>query len=92
MELDKTKTMPKEAIMRGGQLRPPHHLGKEYLKDYNKGWRDSENPGKNSTFSEATGSKAYEDGYLDGSNREDQKWHLAWCQNHEDTDTGCGRA
>lgn len=88
-------TIPSEAFNPSGALKVPHHKGEQYVRDYGKGWRDSQRyaRGHATPFQSGLGSHAYDDGYLDhGAGRDDQKWHLAWCAAHHNDDGGCGRA
>lgn len=93
---EENRTIPEEAFYRNGTLRVPWQLGEKYVADYRKGWKDRTwglvlIPGDLSAM--VKDGDAYEDGYLDRANRDDQKWHLAWCTDHDNrVDGGCGKA
>lgn len=81
-------TIPVEAVLPSGRLRVPAHKGERYVRDYRKGWRDSANPSDRTAFADGSGSDAYDDGYLDRAT-EREKWHLAWCENHDSSQGAC---
>lgn len=77
-----------------GRYAVPHHLGEQYVRDYRRGWRDSQRiarGARETDFQRGMGSRAYEDGYLDHA-AERKKWHLAHCNHHANDGTGCGWA
>lgn len=57
-----------------------------YRSEYEKGWRASMKGGSEA-YATGNHSDAYEDGYLDAANRDDDKWHMLKCPNHDT----CGR-
>lgn len=88
-------TIPATAVNPSGALKVPHHKGETYVRDYNRGWRDSQRyaAGRQTPFQDGAGSIAYDDGYLDhGAGRDDERWHLAWCTAHHNNEGGCGRS
>lgn len=77
-----------------GRYEVPHYLGEQYVRDYRRGWRDSQRIARGAqetAFQRGEGSVAYEDGYLDHA-AERKKWHLAHCDVHENSSEGCGWA
>lgn len=97
----KTRHQPSTDMTFGLSLNQPHeqsirlpvprHLGVEYVRDYTRGWVASSRPGVSAEWDEGSGSAAFDDGYMDrAATRE--KWHLAWCDMHDNGGAGCGRA
>ena len=71
------------------------HGIEKYKREYQKGWRASMDPKRETGLDRPGGgsySDAWEDGYLDAANRENDKWHLLRCPKHDNTETGCGVA
>lgn len=94
--MDRTapSTIPPEHVNPSGTLRVPGHLGEQYVRDYRRGWRDSQRIARGAgetAFQAGTGSHAYEDGYLDHAAAR-EKWHLAYCTAHSNDSGGCGQA
>lgn len=62
-----------------------------YVSEYNAGWAAARRGTDDGPFQRGISSMAYDDGYLDlVAGR--MKWHLTYCANHDNNDTGCQEA